>query len=57
MPEIKIDPKKIMSDYSRFEHLIWRIVYATKPEKANSIEWYVDGGLSDKIKELWELIK
>ena len=57
MPEITIDPQKIMQARILFDHLIWQIVDATKPEKTEWREWYADNGISDKIKELWELIK
>ena len=57
MPEIKIKTEMVMSSWTDFEHLIWRIVNTTKPEKAGGSGWYADNGISDKIKELWELIK
>ena len=57
MPEIIIDPKEAMATHFNFDHLIWQIVKTTKPEKTNSIEWYSNNSISDKIKELWELIK
>ena len=57
MPEITIDPQKIMQARILFDQLIWQIVDATKPEKTQSREWYAHNGISDKINELWELIK
>ena len=57
MPEITIDPQKIMQARILFDQLIWQIVDATKPEKTQSREWYADNGISDKIMELWELIE
>ena len=57
MPEITIDPQKIMQSRFSFDQLIWRIVNATKPRKTDSFEWYGDNGISDKNNELWELIE
>jgi len=57
MPKITVDPKEVMATHIYFDHLIWQIVDATKPEKTQSREWYADNGISDKIRELWELIK
>jgi len=57
MPEISFDPQKIIQSRFSFDQLIWRILNATKPEKTDSSEWYANNGISDKIQELWELIK
>ena len=57
MPEITIDPQKIMQVRILFDHLIWQIIHKAKPEKLVLSNWYAEDGVSDKIMELWELIK
>ena len=56
MPKIEINPKEIMTNIYHLDHLIWQIIHKANPEKAFPT-WYADGGIHDKIKELWELIK
>ena len=57
MPKITIDTQQVITTRFNFDQLIWRIVNETKPEKTTLSEWYAKGGISDKIEELWELIK
>ena len=52
-----INPKQAMETKFNFDHLIWKIIHAANPEKTVTSEWYAEGGISDKINELWELIK
>ena len=57
MAKITIDPTEIMSDPVLFSHIIWMLLYFTNREKTSPQIWYANGGISAKIKELWELIK
>ena len=57
MPKITIDPKEAMATRYNFDHLIWQIIHKAKPEKLVLSNWYAEDGVSDKIQELWELIK
>jgi len=57
MPKITIDPKEAMATRYNFDHLIWQIIHKAKPEKLVLSNWYAEDGVSDKIMELWELIK
>ena len=56
MPKITIDPKEAMATRFNFDHLIWQIIHNANPEKVIP-NWYAPNGISDKINELWELIK
>ena len=56
MPEITIDASQVMATIYNFDHLIWKIIHKANPEKVMP-DWYAEDGVSDKINELWELIK
>lgn len=57
MPKITIDTQQVITTRFNFDHLIWQIIYQNNPEKLVLGNWYAKGGISDKIEELWELIK